>query len=410
VSRLARSRGASRRDFLRLGAAGAAWFLGVPLLPGCGGGGGGGGRGNGGNPPRPQSNIPNLGPLQPPDANGVMLPAGFTSRVVAVSGFEPAGTSGYFWHPAPDGGATFAAGGDGWIYVSNSETGSSNGGVGAIRFDDLGNILDAYPILAGTNRNCAGGKTPWGTWLSCEESGDGGRVYECDPLGVNSAVARPALGRFNHEAVAVDPIDGRLYLSEDRGDGRLYRFTPANGLPDLTAGLLEVAEVLGGGPVGPVVWHPVPDPTGASTPTRYQVAASTPFDGGEGINYHGGRIYLATKGDDRIWSFDVAGQTISILYDDDTSATPILTGVDNVEVSAYGDVIVAEDGGDMQVVAITAAGAVVPICQLVGHDASEITGPAFSPDSSRLYFSSQDGTTGNPSDGMTFEIAGPFVV
>ncbi len=356
------------------------------------------------------SNIPNLGPLQAPDANGVRLPAGFTSRIVAVSGFEPVGTSGYLWHAAPDGGATFAAAGDGWVYVSNSEVGSSNGGAGAIRFDDLGDIVDAYPILAGTTDNCAGGKTPWGTWLSCEESGNGGRVYECDPLGIDAATARPALGRFNHEAVAVDPIDGRLYLSEDRGDGRLYRFTPSNGIPDLSSGLLEVAEVLGGGPAGAVVWLPVPDPSGASTPTRYQVAASTPFDGGEGIHHHGGRIFLATKGDDRIWRFDVASQVISILYDDDTSATPILTGVDNLEVSIDGDVVVAEDGGDMQIVAITASGGVVPICQLVGHDSSEITGPAFSPDSSRLYFSSQDGTTGNPSDGMTFEITGPFVV
>ncbi|MGH7150958.1 MAG: alkaline phosphatase PhoX [Planctomycetota bacterium] len=410
MRRLHLRRPASRRDFLRLGAAGASWFLGLPLLSGCGGGGGGGGRGGGGNPPKPQSNIPNLGPLQPADANGVMLPPGFTSRIVAVSGVEPIGTSGYPWHAAPDGGATFAAPGDGWVYVSNSEVGSSNGGVGAIRFDDAGNILDAYPILTGTNDNCAGGKTPWDTWLSCEESGNGGRVYECDPFGIDPPLARPALGRFNHEAVAVDPIEDRIYLSEDRGDGRLYRFTPSNGLPDLTAGLLEVAEVLGAGPGGPVVWHPVPDPTGASTPTRYQVASSTPFDGGEWINYHGGRIYLATKGDDRIWRFDVANQSISILYDDDTSATPILTGVDNLEVSIDGDVLVAEDGGDMQIVAITASGGVVPICQLVGHDSSEITGPAFSPDSSRLYFSSQDGTTGNPSDGMTFEITGPFVV
>ena len=81
--------------------------------------------------------------------------------------------------------------------------------------------------------------------------------------------------------------------------------------------------------------------------------------------------------------------------------------MDNVETSSYGDVLVAEDGGDLQIVAIT-GGNVVPVVQLVGHDLSEMTGPAFSPDQTRLYFSSQRGTTGMSKDGMTFEITGPF--
>ena len=93
------------------------------------------------------------GPLQPADANGLQLPAGFSSRVVATTGQVVAGTS-YAWHTAPDGGATFATEDGGWIYVSNSE--SSPGGAGMVRFDAGGQVVEARRILNGTTRNCAG--------------------------------------------------------------------------------------------------------------------------------------------------------------------------------------------------------------------------------------------------------------
>jgi secreted PhoX family phosphatase len=298
---------------------------------------------------------------------------------------------------------------DGWIYVSNSEVISGGGGVRALRFDAAANIVSCTVICSGTSGNCAGGKMPWGTWLTCEENGDRGRVFECDPTGVAAAVDRPALGRFNHEAAAHCVADGRVYLTEDRRDGRLYRFTPTT--PGSVAmGLLEVAQVAGGGPEGTVTWLPLPDPDGSPVATRYQVAASTPFDGGEGIGSWSGKVYFATKGDNRIWSYDVATQILVILYDDSTSPTPILTGVDNIEISTDGDVLVAEDGGDMQIVAITPAGSVVPVLQVTGQISSEVTGPAFDPSRTRLYFSSQRGTTGTGSGGITYEVTGPFVV
>jgi len=384
----------SRREFLRVGAAGMAAFL----LPGCGGGGTAAGQ---------ASNIGRLGPLHPPDANGVRLPTGFSSRIVARSTLAPV-AGGPVWHDAPDGGACYAMP-DGWIYVSNSELPSGGGGVRALRFDATASIVSCTVICSGTSRNCAGGKTPWGTWLTCEEDGDAGRVFECDPTGVAVAVDRPALGRFNHEAAAHCVADGRVYLTEDRSDGRLYRFTPtAPG--SVATGLLEVARVAGGGPEGPVTWLPLPDPGGSPVATRFQVAASTPFDRGEGIGSWSGKVYFATTGDNRIWSYDIATQILVILYDDSTSLRPILTGVDNIEISAAGDVLVAEDGGDMQIIAITAAGSVVPVLQVTGQSASEITGPAFDPSRTRLYFSSQRGTTGAGSGGITYEVTGPFVV
>lgn len=370
-------------------------------------------------PLRAQVSALSIPPLGQPDANGVRLPAGFSSRILASAGIRVKRSwfswTGYRWHIYPDGGATFPAPGGGWVYVSNSESLSFlGGGVGAIRFDARGNIQDAYRILGGTNINCAGGPTPWGTWLSCEEI-PFGRVYECDPLGSRPAEVREALGFFQHEAAAVDPATGVIYLTEDEPDGRLYRFVPAayvpGQTPDLSAGTLQVAEVQNG--TGLVRWIDVPNPNPEwyETPTRRQVAASTAFDGGEGCWYANGAVYFTTKGDNRVWCLILSTQTLTILYDAATSTNPILTGVDNVTASASGKILVAEDGGDMQIVVIDANGNVAPLLQIVGQDDSEITGPAFSPNGERLYFSSQRGNIlfGNGQGlGITYEVRGPF--
>lgn len=346
------------------------------------------------------------GPLGPPDAHGLRLLPGFEGRVIAVTGEEVAAT-GHVWHRAPDGGATFETGDGGWIYVSNSELASGAGGVGAIRFDAAGEVVAAYSILTGTSRNCGGGPTPWNTWLSCEEH-ELGLVFECDPFKPGSqGVARPALGRFVHEAAAVDPEAGALYLTEDRADGLLYRFTPAS-YSDLSAGVLEAATIAGPGPIAPgevraLTWTPVRDPAAGTRETRHQAPAATPFDGGEGCWYESGVVTFSTKGDDRVWQIDTRAQQISILYDRATSKTPILSGVDNVFVAPGGDVYVAEDPGEMQIVVLSASGGVTPLLQITGQWGSEVTGPALSPDGTRLYFSSQR------LPGTTYEVRGPFL-
>jgi secreted PhoX family phosphatase len=236
-------------------------------------------------------------------------------------------------------------------------------------------------------------------------------VWECDPSGAAAAVARPALGTFTHEAVAVDGANRRLYLTEDSPTGRFYRFTAAPARDaarlDLTAGLLEVAQVERE-PEGAIRWHPVPDPTGATVPTADQVAASTAFPGSEGIAIAGDTVYFTTKYSGRVWAYDTRREAVRIFYDDDAFAAPELTGVDNVVISPAGHVLVAEDGGDMQIVAITPAGEVYPLLQVVGHLNSEIAGPAFDPSGTRLYFSSQRGQNGSYADGITYEVSGPF--
>lgn len=353
------------------------------------------------------SNLANVGPLGPPDRNGVRLPEGFTSRIVAFSGEPVLGEGSYVWHHAPDGGACFKTPDGGWIYVSNAELSDGQGGVGALRFNKDGDIIDAYSILSGTHRNCAGGPTPWNTWLSCEET-PAGLVYECDPFG-GEAQLRSALGVFRHEAVCIDPIGGQLYLTEDREDGRFYRFTPDNGLPDLSSGVLEVLEVIDG-EEGAVRWLPVPDPTASTVDTRHQVPESTAFTGGEGIWFHVGVVYFSTKGDNRVWALHASEQRLSIVYDDDHFSPATLTGVDNltsVQPGAGADVLVTEDAGDMQIVALTSGGGVVPLLQVVEQAGSEVTGPAFDPSGQRLYFSSQRGEL---ISGFTYEITGPFLV
>ncbi|MGP3979888.1 alkaline phosphatase PhoX [Streptomyces sp. KR80] len=353
----------------------------------------------------PAQNGPSpYGPLGSADANGIQLPSGFTSRVIARSGQNVSGTS-YTWHSAPDGGACFADG-TGWIYVSNSEI-SSTGGAGAVKFNSSGSITGAYRILSNTNRNCAGGATPWNTWLSCEEVSLG-YVYETDPWGVKAATRRDAMGRFNHEAAAADPVRNVIYLTEDASDGCFYRFVPTT-WGNLSSGTLQVLKA-GTGTSGSFTWGTVPDPDGSPTATRNQVSGAKRFNGGEGCHYANNTVWFTTKGDNRVWQINLSNSTYELAYDDSlvNPGPAPLTGVDNITGSSSGDLFVAEDGGNMEICIITPDDIVAPFLRINGHSSSEVTGPAFSPNGKRLYFSSQRGSSGSSSGGITYEVTGPF--
>jgi secreted PhoX family phosphatase len=363
------------------------------------------------------------------DENGLVLPEGFTSRVIAVAG-EPVEPTDYEWPLFPDGAATFDDGEGGWWYVCNSEVFAplELAGVSSIHFDADGQIVAARRILEGSTANCAGGPTPWGTWLSGEERPDElGVVWECDPTGETPAVERPALGKWAHEAVAVDPESETLYLTQDHPEGLVYRFTPDR-YPDLSSGTLEACIVADD---GSVTWGELSDPSGATAPTRTQVPGATVFPGNEGIWYHDGSIVFTSKVDNRVHAIDLREQRYTLIWNGTPQADidagmpkrEPLAGVDNITVEAgSGDLYVAEDGDDMELVLITPEGEVAPFAQVTGagHEDSEVTGPVFNPAGDRLYFSSQRGPTprtiedigGVPSDlpngGVTWEVTGPF--
>lgn len=346
------------------------------------------------------------GPRRAADEHGLRLPEGFRSRLIARGDEAVPGTS-YRWHRASDGAACFATDDGGWILVSNSET--QDGGASAIRFDASGEIRSAHRVLDGTVHNCAGGATPWGTWLSCEEFEDG-HVWECDPHGRRSGAKRPALGRFKHESAAVDPKGRRVYLTEDLIDGRFYRFTPTR-WGDLREGLLEAATVDGSGRVS---WAEVPDPSAKHVPTRHQLRGTTTFRRAEGISYRSGTIYLSTTADCRVHAYDIGSGRIRVIYDGLAEDAPALLGVDQLTDSRGGELFVCEDliSTEIDIGVIDRRGRVSKFLSVTGphHRRSELTGVTFDPSGSRMYFSSQRAYPQGllPGPGAIFEVSGPF--
>lgn len=426
-----------RRVFLTAGVAGMpTWLMASPNWPS-------GGAGNdiiGREFTIAPGPLAGVGALVDSGVDGVMIPEGFALRAVAryltnpVNGwFDPLGLTGYHWHTAPDGGACFAAADGGWVYVSNSES-TSRGGAGALCFDAAGNIIDSYRILDNTRRNCAGGRTPWQTWLSCEETEDG-IVYECNPFGTSDeARAKPALGRFKHEAVCVDLATRMVFLTEDCGDGRLYRFVadPSDLILDgrggprlkLESGCLQVMNIVGYEDGGYAVedaalrmlhrvsWADIGAPEPCQDKVRAALAnAGSPvpgtlFNGGEGIWLYelpveaqsvppGGNrptralLFFACKGDNRLFAYDSDNELIESVFDNN-AIDPPFDQVDNVVVSPAGDILVSEDGDAMRLMVVV-PNQPAKVLVKVSLGRSELTGPAFSPDGSRLYFSSQQG-------------------
>lgn len=387
----------------------------------------------------------------------LFAPVGFDVRVVMRAGINPItlDATGTVGHVNPDGGAAFMLPEGGWIYVSNSEI-NPGGAVSATRFDADGTVIDHYRICTGTRQNCAGGKTPWGTWITCEEV-NGGWAYECDPLGLVAQRRLDALGARNgREAVTIDPIHHVCYQTLDNGAGKFVRFvSDASDLVVTPEGVTRMQMLTGVSErLFIPAWNGLPaydnavvpnDSTGSSRlrqarPIQWLPDTGTNgtnFNGGEGIWYYEvpeplrtvptagtvptrGVIFFASKNDNRIWAIDVENSLIELIYDTQNGqaftnlrnaggAASNFNQVDNIGISPMGDVLVAEDGTAMRL-AIMFNNLPAKLLMQITLGNSEITGPAFTADGARLYFSSQrgpGGPAGTTLNGVTYEMTIP---
>lgn len=400
------------------------------------------------------------GPLLP-DPNGLVdLPSGFTYRVISQLG--DAMSDGGTVPDRADGMGCFDLGGGRIALVRNHElqVQHDSGGATGLAYDTVARsmvplpggtttlVLDARTLevvrqfrsLSGTIRNCAGGVTPWGSWLSCEEdvsrpgpriNKEHGWVFEvpANATGPVDPVPLKAMGRFNHEAACVDPASGAVYLTEDREDGLLYRFVPrVKGR--LAEGGRLYALVIEGVPDARN-WNGVAVTTQSWLPVRWveldnveapdddlrkrgAAAGATIFARGEGIWMGEGELYFCcTSGGaaklGQIFrlrprpgdSFDGARDRLQLFFE--SSSIDQFNYGDNLTVAPNGHLIVCEDQYTEKVEnhlrGITPEGVAYPLA--LSRVDTEWAGACFSPDGKWLFVNLYSPT-------RTLAITGPW--
>jgi secreted PhoX family phosphatase len=443
----------SRRTFLRRGAvtAGGAALALAPAAHGQGRRAGG------------------FGTPQEDPAGLLDLPRGFRYRVVQTiddrlddGARVPGDFDGMAAHPGPQRGTTLLvrnhelntgdlADGDAVVEGRRPYRADSPGGTTAVVVGADGSVVSSYVTSSGTRQNCAGGATPWGTWLTCEETRTDpghGYVFEVDPRDPQSALSQTPIrdmGRFSHEAVDIDPRTGIAYLTEDdfQGDipddavgegptsrvSHLFRYLPENraGRPGALqeGGRLQVLTVdfirafnvdlaYDGDRFG-VVWRDVDrwDPRASANSVgaaRFQRLEGCHFAGGAfwfddtagGEGRHGQLFRLIPSGDP-----SGGGRDYLELFLEGDSAQE-MDSPDNLVVAPWGDLWFVEDGDGIQrIMGVTAEGQEYEFARNrligLGEDgtSSEFAGPTFSPDGRTFYVNVQ-------SPGHTFAITGPF--
>ena len=417
--------------------------------------------------------VEGYGPLLKDPNRLLDLPEGFSYEVVSQSGDTM--DDGLFTPGQPDGMGCFAMEGSLVALVRNHELKGSSGlhrnlGPGGLNQQrvglvDVARAYDTYkdgrPLpggtttlvydletrqvvrqhlsLIGASTNCCGGQTPWGTWLTCEETEftaaeddvtkPHGFVFEVDPRaeGLVDPVPLKAMGRFDHEAVCVDPATGVVYLTEDKGDSLFYRFIPHVPGKLAEGGRLQAmafkgepramtsnheARIWSVGDWREVEWIDLDDVESPNADLRLRghAAGAATVARGEGIHWGDGELYLtATSGGPirrgQILRFvpDGDGGRIQLFLESEDEKT--INMGDNLTVAPWGHLVVCEDNYSDEIrnhiKGVTLEGKTYTIARNVFSGNSEFAGAVFSPDGSVLFVNIMY-------PGMTLAIRGPW--
>jgi uncharacterized protein len=426
----------------------------------------------------PESGAQGYGPLQPDPKKTISLPQGFSYTSFSRTGDRmddglavPGAHDGMATFPGPKGttlivrnhelspgsvkSGPYAKSETAWADMDKSKLYDRGrdelpciGGTTTLVFDTKSQtLLRHYYSLAGTIRNCSGGPTPWGSWLTCEETvsradskleKDHGYNFDVPAtatIGLVDPVPLTAMGRFNHEAVAVDPKSGVVYQTEDRSDGLIYRFIP-NKRGDLAKGGILQALAFKGSPSrdtrnwpgsdqatlpiaqdAEVEWITLSDVESPKDDLRQRgfAAGAARFARGEGMFYGNGEVYFActnggAKQMGQIFRYapsryegtsrEAQGPAKLELFIESHDLA-LMKSCDNLTIAPWGDVIICEDAGSSsRIVGVSPSGKLYTI----GHTeiASELAGSCFSPDGTTLFVNLQQ------RPGQTLAITGPW--